>query len=1114
LAQKLYDSIEKHLGASIEPSGFLTKDGHEKLWQKRRPEAVKDHRWSPYHGHYLSPLQIKRALTLVDANLTTPGLNPRSAWAKELPKERASLQAAWDSLPQAAKDRATPDQMFSLRGFYSPAGRAIDTFKQDVATAQQWKALLTPGKTPGVTKDWADYVDLDGALKQLADEKGKVSKAALKAYIDAADADLDLVTLRGPDAPRDDGMDHGDPDTWEEDRRDELDSSYTVSSVRRLSDITPTIPLDEMIKALTDDNSVWELLEEEGFANPSGSMEKAPTFEDMKRMGFIMELVTSDAFSKNDWAPPVIVANEKHDFAVLFASDMGYTNRVDAEHFSTVLDALQAAQEKHDEAVNETIDYERPEDTQEYGRNDDGAETKYHDYKIPGALYVAELLVKPKNLSGVYVSKHFNTHEIIHQRLGEVDLPPLPGKTAIRKGLLIEETQSDAHALGEERGYETPDEKKARTKAFDDAVKERNAAFRGPTENINKAVEAYQYNIQSMFEIMRENVASTHNFESEAMRKLFERQYGDTLESLVHVWEKLAGTGTPVKDLPLRPDTKELAIDGYGKQSVDRWGSNDWGMHNWIVEEMYKLLPENQAKLVVKYLVAHVDALSALKEVEKQYPSPELPKDKMLHTPYKGGLWLDLGLKLALRYAVENGYDTIVLPKARMIGDAVGASVISSFDWDMLGNDIVITLKDKGGMPMLDEKTRREQTVDLKGDPDGGYTGAIAWVRKKFGDDAAETLRYDIAQGTKSGLQNLNEPMPLGNTVGREAMPKGGAANLGMQLQYEDRTPAFFAKYTAKWGGKVAEEPVADMGVMNRKAQIDAALDMANDDGTAQHVVDELWNAQEESRYQDVEDTYRGLSREARDLIDAQKSGAPVLKTIDITPQMREAILGGQPLYNKSGEAPQLDGYWSRRQRTIGISLSAADPMRVFHEESAHALGPNGLNLLTPKQNALLRQTAVKEGWIEKYIGKRDAARYRAAYRHAPDVEGLLIQEAIDHAYANYAINRDAAGTPAEAAKAFDRVREFFARTKEALASRGARSVGDVFGGMYSGDVGGRYRDPELIRFHDLLPVAGGRAGASSGQIDFADLIPNDAPVIGAGVRLTFDDLIPRGAAR
>lgn len=1041
----------------------------------------------------------------------------------ELPKaiggpKREKPYDVWAApMTKATRDKILTEglPLFSLRGFYSPAGRAIETFPQETATVGQWSALLAPGKIPGVTKDWRDYVDIDGALKQLADDKGKISRAALKAYVDAADVDLDLVVLRGPVAPKD-GAEKTPMEQQREERQKELDDTFSMEPTTDTS-LTSLVTEQSIIyEHIAETPSMFKILQKEGVIDDNRNYIQYPSLQEMGDLGIHVAYTDSRALEERGGdTSGILVVYTTPGARAFTIMDDGYGG-TDMRRYGSKEAAENNARSRHDSAVERLLE-EEFEDVED---DENGPETKFHEYVIPGARYMAELLVKPKNLEGKYESKHFETHEIIHQRLGEVDLPPLPGQTAPRKGLLIEETQSDAHAMGEDIGYEREAERVAAIKDWQDKRDAVEAVLKPLREELSQAADGYSYNLNAMQERLQEAV---DGMEDKVMRSRLRGLFGSWLNPLMRVMGRHGDMDAP-KDAPLLP-TPEALMEERGRRLRADIDPREWEQGVMMATAFLELVPEREAKLVRKFAVREREAKNALALAgeENKYPMP--PKNKMLDIPYKGGLWLDLGLKLALRYAVENGYDTIVLPKARMIGDAVGASRIAGFDWSAIGNDIVLALKDNHGHPLTDEKTEKPQTIELKTDPDGGHKAALAFIAKKFGAPAAESVRYDLAMGRMNPLQDiiveshasaweLAEPGDFHGRVDKKSMPEGGAANLGMQLQYEEKTPAFFAKYTAKWGGKVTEEPVHDVAGKLTEDAFKRAYDRAYENGASEQTLAELDGAMGRSRWGDVDKAYNLLSSEAKVYVDAQKSAAPTLKTIDITPQMREAILGGQPLYNKKGGEPKLDGYWSRRQRTIGIALSAADPMRVFHEESAHAMGPNGLDLLSPQQNALLRQTAVKEGWIEKYIGEKDAARYRAAYRHAPDVEGLILQEAIDHAYADYAASRDKAAIPQQAATAFDRVREFFDRTKKALVGRGAETVGDVFGGMYGGDVGGRYREPELIRFHDLLPVAGGMAGAASGQIDFTDLIPEQAPVIAPGVRLTFADLIPRGATR
>jgi GNAT superfamily N-acetyltransferase len=83
--------------------------------------------------------------------------------------------------------------------FYSAAQRAVANSKQEKATAEQWKALLTPGKTPGIKSEeieWTgihDWLDMQqgsiekGALLQVLRDRGiQVEEAVLTSEVDRA----------------------------------------------------------------------------------------------------------------------------------------------------------------------------------------------------------------------------------------------------------------------------------------------------------------------------------------------------------------------------------------------------------------------------------------------------------------------------------------------------------------------------------------------------------------------------------------------------------------------------------------------------------------------------------------------------------------------------------------------------------------------------------------------------------------------------------------------------------------------------------------------------------------------------------------------------------------
>ena len=89
-------------------------------------------------------------------------------------------------------DPNDPRIRYSLPGFKSPVLDAVQNFKQEKASPQQWKALLTPGKTAGVKQDELDWL----GVQQWLDEQGKsVSKDELLDFIEMNKVELDEKIL-------------------------------------------------------------------------------------------------------------------------------------------------------------------------------------------------------------------------------------------------------------------------------------------------------------------------------------------------------------------------------------------------------------------------------------------------------------------------------------------------------------------------------------------------------------------------------------------------------------------------------------------------------------------------------------------------------------------------------------------------------------------------------------------------------------------------------------------------------------------------------------------------------------------------------------------------------
>lgn len=198
LATKLYNAIEKDLGIRMSPSGLLTKEGLS-YWQKRSPESVKWHQYSKHEGHYVSPVRVKNRLDEIGKDIAAIHARPEkdSERVTDLAgaiAERKELVKLWLGLPPEARAAAKANEMFALRGFFSPAIRAAEQIKQEKGTGEQfWKQIA---KIPGVKKDELDWMGLEEFLK----DKKSVTKAEVLDFMRAHQVQLDEKSFGGKPA--------------------------------------------------------------------------------------------------------------------------------------------------------------------------------------------------------------------------------------------------------------------------------------------------------------------------------------------------------------------------------------------------------------------------------------------------------------------------------------------------------------------------------------------------------------------------------------------------------------------------------------------------------------------------------------------------------------------------------------------------------------------------------------------------------------------------------------------------------------------------------------------------------------------------------------------------
>lgn len=181
LSKLLYETVERDLGITMQPSGVLLPDGYH-MWLKRDADAVKWHRKfvQPHNGkeEYLSPRRMLQDLFLAKEQFEEyVKRGPKFAKQAEQRKNAIDqLEANLNSLPPEAKTPEAMQQMFRLRDELPQPGELRAEARADVERILQ---RILPAK---VKKEIApDVYTRDGEnVLGSYDPIARVVKVALK----------------------------------------------------------------------------------------------------------------------------------------------------------------------------------------------------------------------------------------------------------------------------------------------------------------------------------------------------------------------------------------------------------------------------------------------------------------------------------------------------------------------------------------------------------------------------------------------------------------------------------------------------------------------------------------------------------------------------------------------------------------------------------------------------------------------------------------------------------------------------------------------------------------------------------------------------------------------
>jgi len=183
------------------------------------------------------------------------------------------------------------------------------------------------------------------------------------------------------------------------------------------------------------------------------------------------------------------------------------------------------------------------------------------------------------------------------------------------------------------------------------------------------------------------------------------------------------------------------------------------------------------------------DFATAVRKGQMDMPGlDDLEKQVVQDFPFKN-TWYEMTVKRLIRYAADNGFDAVAIPKGSVIQDRYQLTKkIDDFDigsFDLARKEVGLEATDRKGMLQISEVFSFDK------------------VEKEFGKEVLDRI---IAKGKKINWAEVAEP---GGIDTRVLLPKtieyGGE---GKTQLYNVAIPKFMKKYGKKWNAKVYDDNI------------------------------------------------------------------------------------------------------------------------------------------------------------------------------------------------------------------------------------------------------------------------------------------------------------------
>lgn len=221
--------------------------------------------------------------------------------------------------------------------------------------------------------------------------------------------------------------------------------------------------------------------------------------------------------------------------------------------------------------------------------------------------------------------------------------------------------------------------------------------------------------------------------------------------------------------------------------------------------------------------------------------------------PFKDS-WYQLALKRAIQYAAENGYDRI--------GLTTGSQQAARFDLSKQVDRIdVESVAEVPNLQFVDIDVAGGQKIALE--VENGLVRDGEFAGKRLSDVVGKEMADKISKVAQGETRSLaGEDLRIGGE--------------GMKKYYDEIYPKFLDKYGKKWGARVGETSLGGQSLSN--ADIENKLTFT---GSKIKTSDgKFWD--------DYDDAMRH---------EGSLTGAPTVRYLDVTPEMKASVSKGQPLF-------------------------------------------------------------------------------------------------------------------------------------------------------------------------------------------------------------------------